>query len=133
MYKAKLCSFAVACMIGSIGLSPMTVLASETNTESITLSERDKDQEKKRAAFEEAIKKANEKWNTLTKEQKSEIYGLIENEMKAEMKLIDKFVEFGVMQKTDADSFKIHMMEKLNRLKESGEFPLFRQNGRKKQ
>lgn len=129
MYKAKLCSFAMACAIGLVGLSPVTVFASESKTESVTPSE--KNQKEKKAAFEEAMKNANEKWDALTDKQKSEIYILLENDMNAEIELMDKLVEFGIIKKEDADKFKIHMMQRMKKIKESGEFPLFGQQKQK--
>jgi polyhydroxyalkanoate synthesis regulator phasin len=133
MYKAKICSFALACMIGLGSLSPMYAYASETNTESVTLSENDKSQKDKKAAFDEAMKKATDTWNKLTDKQKAEVYSLIENEMKSEIKLMDKLVELGMINKEDAMTFKARMMERFKKLKESGEFPLTRQKGTKKQ
>lgn len=132
MYKAKLCSFAVACSIGLVFLSPVSTYAAETNTESVTLSEKDKDQKDKNTAYENALKAA-EKWNTLTVKQKAEVYALLEDDMKSEIKLINKLVELGLMNKDDADARKIHMMERLKKLKESGEFPLYRQKEKQKQ
>jgi ribosomal protein S20 len=133
MYKAKLCSFAIACIIGCTSLSPIYAYASETKTESVTLSEKDKDQKDKKAAFEEAMKKATEKWNALNDKQKAEVYTLIENDMKSEIKLMDKLVEFGIINKNDGSAFKARLMEKFKKIKESGEFPLTRQKGTKKQ
>jgi hypothetical protein len=131
MYKAKLCSFAIACMVGLVGISPMTTFAAETNTESATLSETDKDQKDKKAAFEEKMIQASEKWDSLTMKQKEEVYSLLENEMKAEIKLMNKLVTLGVMQKEDVEVFKAHMLETFSKVKESGEFPLLRQKCKK--
>jgi ribosomal protein S20 len=132
MLKAKFCSFAVACSIGLVCLNPLNAYAAETNTESVTLSEKDKDQKDRNTAYEDAIKAA-EKWETLTAKQKAEVYTLLENDMKAEFKLMDKLVEFGMINKDDADAHKIRMMERLNKLKASGEFPLYRQKNKQKQ
>lgn len=124
MLKAKLSSFAIACILGIMSIAPVYAYAAETDTKSITLSE--KNQKDKKAAFEEAMKKATEKWNTLTASQKADVYALIENEMKAEIKLMDKFVELGIISKEDATALKARMMERFSKLKESGEFPLAR-------
>lgn len=131
MYKAKLCSFAIAGMIGFASMAPITTFAAETNTESVTLSETSGDQKELRAAFEKKMQKANEKWKSLTAEQKNEIYSMLENEMQIEMKLMDKLVEFGVMEQQDATILRTYMMDKFNKLKQSGEFPLYRQKGNK--
>ncbi len=133
MLKAKLCSLAIACLIGCTSMSPISVLASETNSESVTLSEKNKDQKDKKSAFDDALKKASDKWDSLTEKQKAEVYALLENEMKAEIKLMDKLVELGVIEKEDANSIKVRMQDKLNELKKSGGFPLSRPNREKKQ
>lgn len=133
MYKTKLCSFAIACMLGCASLSPIYAYAAETNTGSVTLSENNQGQQDKRAAFDEAMKKATETWNALSEKQKAEVYALIENEMKAEIKLMDKFVELGLINKEDSLAYKARMMERFKKLKDSGEFPLTRQKGTKKQ
>ncbi|MDF2945118.1 MAG: hypothetical protein K0S01_3976 [Herbinix sp.] len=127
MLKAKLCGFAIACMVGIMGTSPITSFAAETNIESEKQSETNKDHKEKKAAFEEKMKAANDKWSTLTVDQKAAIYALIENEMQAENKLMDKLVEYGVMEKADAVIMKAHMAERFNKVKKSGEFPLLRQ------
>lgn len=127
MYKAKLCSFAIACMIGSVSINPIATFAAETNTESVTRSETNTNQNDKKAAFEKKIKEANDKWMTLTEKQKEEVYVLIQNEMQIQNTLLDKLVELGVMQKEDAVNMKALMLENFNKVKESGAFPLFQQ------
>jgi len=131
MDKVKLFGFAIVCMIGFVGISPTTTYAAETNTESVKLSETNKSQKDTKAAFEEKMKKANEKWKTLTAKQKEEIYDLLETNLQEQEKLMDKLVEFGVMQKEDVVIFKSRMLDKFNKLKESGEFPLLIQNHNK--
>jgi hypothetical protein len=126
MLKVKLCSFAIACMVGIFGFSPVATLAAQTDPESVTLTEADKTQKDKRAAFEEKMKKASEKWNSLTAKQKDEVYAMIESNMKSESKLMDKLVELGVMDKKDAEILKTNMTEKFNEMKQSGDFPFSR-------
>lgn len=135
MSKAKFRGFAIACIMGCVSLSPVYAFAAETNTESVTLSEKDKSQNQndKKAAFDDAMKKATDKWNTLTAQQKADVYSLIEDEIKSEIKLMDKLVDLGIINKEDASSFKARLMDRFNKLKESGEFPLGRQKGTKKQ
>jgi len=132
MHKVKLFGFAIVCMVGFMGISPITAIAAETNTESVTLSDANKSQKDRKAAFEEKMKKASEKWKTLTAKQKQEIYALLESNMQVEVKLMDKLVEFGVLEKEDVVNFKTHMLDKFNKLKESGEFPLIRQKDNKR-
>jgi ribosomal protein S20 len=133
MLKSKFYGFAAACMIGCIAISPVSVLASETNSESVTLSENDKDQKDKKSAFDDALKKANDKWDALTDKQKAEVFALLEDEMKAEFKLMDKLVDFGVIDKADANAIKTRMQKKLDELKKSGGFPLSRPKRERKQ
>lgn len=125
MNRTKLYGFAIACLLGVIGISPVTIFAAETNTDTITMTEKNNDHKGKKAAFDEKLKKAGEKWNALTAKQKNEVYTLMENKMKEDNKLMDKLVELGVMEKVDADAVKAHMSEKYEKVKESGEFPLF--------
>ena len=126
MRKTKLCGFAIACIVGFVGLFPVFTLAAETNTESVTLSDKDKNHKENKAAIDEKMRIANEKWNTLSIKQKNEVYTLLEGRMKEENRLMDKLVELGVMEKSDADTMKAHMLEKYNKAKTSGEFPLLR-------
>lgn len=133
MNKTKFCSIAIAFVIGCTSLSPITAYAAETNTESITLSQNEQGQKDRRAAFEDSMKKAADQWNTLSDKQKAEVYALIENEMKSEIKLMDKLVEFGIITKEDSSAFKGRMLERFKKIKSSGEFPLTRHRGPKKQ
>jgi len=133
MLKAKLCGFAIAGIIGCATFLPMSAYATETNKESVTLSENNNNHKERKAAFEESMKKANEKWNALTVNQKAEIYALIEEEMKAEMRLLDKLVEYEIISKEDASAVKGHLMSRFSEIKKSGEFPFMRQRGAKKQ
>lgn len=126
MLKAKLGSFAIACLLGCASLSPVYAFAAETNAESVTLSENAQNQKDKKASFDKAMKEATDKWNSMSAKQKDEVYALIEDEMKSEIKLMDKFVELGIIEKRDATAFKARLMERFSKMKESGEFPLAR-------
>ncbi|MDF2537211.1 MAG: hypothetical protein K0S76_232 [Herbinix sp.] len=132
MYQAKLCFFAIACMAGLVGFSPVVTLAAETDTESVTLSEKDRDQKDNKSAYKKKMKEANQKWDTLSSKQKEEVYALIENKMKAEINIMDKLVDYGVMTKEDADAIKNHMTAKFKKIKDNGEFPLMRMKDREK-
>ncbi|MDF2543086.1 MAG: hypothetical protein K0S47_2804 [Herbinix sp.] len=130
MYRAKLCGFAIACMVGYLGVNPVTAVAAETNTESVTLSDKGKQDEIK-SDFYDKMNKALEKWNTLSAKQKEEVYVILETEMKAELKLMDKLVSLGVMPKEDVENYKTNLVEKFTQMRESGDFPFFRQKGHK--
>ncbi len=126
MCNAKLCALAIACTVGFLGISSKTAFAAENNTEAVTLSEREKDQKDKRAAYEEKLAKAHDNWNALTKSQKAEIYSLLEAELNAELKVMDKLAEFGVLEREDADAIKFLMTDNFNKAKEKQEFPFAR-------
>ncbi|WP_033168623.1 hypothetical protein [Clostridium sp. KNHs205] len=126
MNKIKLCGLALAGFIGLTGLGTITVNAADTNTESATLSEVKNDRDSKDAAFDEKIQKAENAWQSLTKEQKEDIYALLEAEMDDEAKLLDKMVEYKVLDKSDSDRFKAFKTQKLKKLRENGEFPLMK-------
>lgn len=127
MNKLKLCGLALAGFIGLTGLGTITANAADTNTESATLSEvKNNEKDGKNAAFDKKIKKAENVWQSLNKEQKEEIYVLLEAEMEDEAKLLDKMVEYKVLDKSDADRFKAYKTQKLKMLRENGEFPLMK-------
>lgn len=127
MNKAKLCGFAIVSMLGLAGLNPIAANAANTNSESETITEANKDQ---KDAFDAKMKKASEKWNTLSTKQKDEVYAVMKDEMAVENKLMDKLVELGVFEKEDAASLKTFMEERYNKMKKSGEFPFSRKKGR---
>ncbi|MBH1940270.1 30S ribosomal protein S20 [Mobilitalea sibirica] len=131
MYKTKLCGFALTGLIGFIGLSPITAYAGDMSTKSITLSEKDQNNQDKKTAMKEKVQKAREKWNTLTDKQKDEVYLLMEKEMQSKLNLMDKLVKLGVMDKDEVDRLKVRMTEKFNHMKESGEFPFPRKSSHK--
>lgn len=126
MLKAKLCSIAIAGIIGLAGISPLHIYAADAGNESVTLSETKSNHREKKAAFEKKLKEANEKWNALTDEQKADVYALLEEEIQVRNRLIDKLVELEIMDSNDAKNFKAHMSEGYDKVKESGEFPIVR-------
>ncbi|WMJ87665.1 DUF2680 domain-containing protein [Anaerocolumna sp. MB42-C2] len=130
MDKGKLCSFAIAGMIGFLSISPITTYAAETKTESVTQSDNlNKNQDRK--VVEGKLKQASEKWNTLSAKQKEEVYSLLEEEMKVEGRLMDKLAELGILEQDDAEAMKSRVQERYHKIKESGDFPFIRQKGRK--
>lgn len=131
MYKAKLCGFAIACMVGFVGINSISSYAAETNTESATLSETNKSEKDNKAAFEEKMKIASEKWQALTAKQKDEVYTLLEKDLQTEIKVMDKLAKLGVLEKADVEIIKAHMLNRFKEVKESGELPLPRPKGKK--
>jgi predicted transcriptional regulator YheO len=129
MNKSKLCSFIIAGLIGFVGIVPMNTFASEVKTETKTQSET---KDEKDNNFNEKMNKASEQWKKLTAKQKDVVYALLQNQMNEEIKLMDKLVEFGVMDKEDAEKIQAHMLMRFKKMKESGEFPLMRQKSNKR-
>jgi len=66
MLKTKL--LAISCLVGILSISPISVLASETESVSVTLSE--KNQKDDKSAFDDELQKAKGKWDSLTDKQK---------------------------------------------------------------
>ncbi len=132
MLKARLFGLAIATAIAITGMSPVTAIAAEAKTQTIELSEKDKDQKGNRALLEEKMNNAIKKWNTLTTAQKNDVYALLENEIKAHNKVLDKLVDLEVMTKDDAAMLKAERMVRFNKLRESGDFPLMRPKGNKR-
>ncbi|MDF2951777.1 MAG: hypothetical protein K0S18_1360 [Anaerocolumna sp.] len=126
MSKSKFCSIAIAGMLTLVGIGPETSFAAQANTETETISEVNSIPQEKKAAMKEKLKQAKEKWGNLTANQKEEIYSLIEDRMQVEDKIMDKLVEYGVLEKEDAESNQAHIQEKYNKMKESGQFPFFK-------
>lgn len=132
MNKAKLSSFAIAGVIGLASLSPITTIAAEAKTESTTQAEiktDGNDGKEKKAEFDKKMKAAREKWNSLSQTQKSEVYTLLENEIKEHNKLLDRLVELKLLDQSDADNYKANHAARYQKIKESGEYPLFKGKG----
>ncbi len=132
MLKARLFGLAIATAVAITGISPVTALAAATEKQTIEMSEKDKDHKGNRALIEEKMNNAIKKWNTLTTEQKNDVYALLENEIKAQNKIIDQLVNLEVMEKEDAAMLKAERMVRFNKLKQSGEFPLMKPKGVKR-
>lgn len=131
MYKAKLLCFAVICMLGLGSINPGSVLAADTQKKAGSGQEISNNRKDNRTSFDEIMKNANAKWNSLSNEQKNEIYDLVEKELRVEMQLLDKMVELGVMEKNDVALIKNNMQMRLDNLRTSGQFPFVRQRSPK--
>jgi len=130
MLKAKLCSIAIAGIIGLSGISPLHIYAADAGNESVTLSESNTNHRNKKVAFEKKLKEASEKWMALNDEQKAEVYALLEEELQVKNRLVDKLVELEIMDSKDGENFKARMSDSYNKVKESGEFPIIRPKGK---
>lgn len=119
-------NIAVGSLVGLLGVGPIQSFESRANINS-NYSVIQYGQETEQEYYRERTQKAKENWNKLTKAQKEEVYKLVNNRLKENNKILDKLVEFGVMDKADAESIKNKRIEKFNSMKEAGEFPLSRQ------
>ena len=131
MLKTRLFGFAVACAVAILGVNPVTAFGAETDTQTVTMSEKDTGRKENQALMEEKINQSIQKWNTLTTAQKNEVYALLEEEQRAQDKLMDKLAALGVLDKNDVTRNKAERAEFLNRLHLSGEFPLLKHKGKK--
>ena len=134
MIKSKLCSLVIATAIGSMAWMPMKASASDTQEKPVSKTQVEASKEERKQqhdAFEKKIQKANETWKSLSKEQKNEVYALLESEVKIEIEVLNKLVEYNILEQTDADVIGQFMLERLNDLKKNEDFPLFRQDKKK--
>jgi hypothetical protein len=132
MSKTRLFGMVIALAVAITGMSPVSAFAATADTETVELSEKDKDHKGNRALYEEKMNNAIKKWNTLTTEQKKDVYALLENEIKAQNRILDKLVDLEVMIKEDAERLKAERMVRFSKLKESGDFPFMKLKGSKK-
>lgn len=82
--------------------------------------------------FEAEYKAAQEKFNALTDKQKEEIYDLYDKVNVAKLKLLDKYVEFGLLTKEDAEAMKTHMAKFSEKVREEQQFIGFKGMGHRK-
>jgi hypothetical protein len=119
-------------MLGSLGIKSTSVFAAETNTVTVTPSETRENQPSNENAYEEKFRKANEKWNTLSQNQKNEVYSLMELRLNTDLKTIDKLAELGVIQKEDADQLKAYKLSEFQKVKQKGVLPLLYRSNQKR-
>jgi uncharacterized protein YwqG len=131
MLKTRLFGIAVACAIAMFGLSPATSFAAETDTQTMTLSEKEDNHKGNRALFEEKVNKAIQKWDSLTAAQKDEVYTLLEDELKLQGKILNKLTTLGVIDKKDADMILSERTERMNKMRQSGGFPFYKQRNKR--
>jgi hypothetical protein len=71
------------------------------------------------------VEAAKSKWQTLTDNQKAEVYKLMDEKAASEIKIMEKYHELGIIDEGVLTRFKDKMKEKVATIKDSGEFPLF--------
>ena len=64
------------------------------------------------------------KWNALTDAQKNEIYALKEKASAIDSQIIDKYLEYGIVDQTTADNMKTMMNERNAQMRTDGQFPM---------
>lgn len=70
-----------------------------------------------------------EKWSALTDAQKEEIYALKEKASRINSQIIDKYLEWGLMDQNTADEMKAGLTESITRMRENGKMPFMRGQG----
>ena len=101
----------------------LTGYAKESTTEMPTppaLTEEQKGEKAKQ--FEAEYKQMQEKFSALTDEQKKEIYDLYDKVNVAKIKLLDKYVELGLMTDEEAKSIQKHMSDVSEKIRSEGQF-----------
>lgn len=72
--------------------------------------------------FEAEYKQMQEKFSALTDEQKKEVYDLYDKVNVAKIKLLDKYVELGLMTDEEAKSIQKHMSDVSEKIRSEGQF-----------
>ncbi len=85
-----------------------------------------KDFEQGDAQNEEQRAQAQSKIEALTDAQREELYALSEETQKINGKIIDKYVEFGVLDEARAEELKARIAEETAEIREEGRLPLVR-------
>ncbi len=67
--------------------------------------------EEQKQEFQAKYKEAQEKFNALSTEQKNELYDLYDKVNVAKVKLLDKYVELGLLSKEEAEAIQKHMAQ----------------------
>ncbi|WP_278475361.1 DUF2680 domain-containing protein [Turicibacter sanguinis] len=106
----KVISIFTACML--VGLGGINGQAAEKNDDVISVSQQlTEDQKAEMAKHEQKFKEAQAKFDTLTADQKKEIYDLFDKVNVAKVKLLDKYVEYGIISKDEAQAMQKYMAE----------------------
>ena len=95
-----------------VGLGGINGQAAEKNDDVISVSQQlTEDQKAEMAKHEQKFKEAQAKFDTLTADQKKEIYDLFDKVNVAKVKLLDKYVEYGIISKDEAQAMQKYMAE----------------------
>ena len=80
----------------------------------------DKMTEEQKAAMDEM----KSKWDALTDEQKEAIYGLNDQKTDIDSKIIDKYLEYGIIEAETAESMKNAFESQKENMRENGRMPM---------
>lgn len=69
------------------------------------------------------------KWNELTDAQRAEIYKIYEEKTNIDSKLIDKYLEFGIIDNETANSMKSNLTEEKNNMVNNKRMPMIGRGG----
>ena len=95
-----------------VGLGGINGKAAEKNDDVISVSQQlTEDQKAEMAKHEQKFKEAQAKFDALTADQKKEIYDLFDKVNVAKVKLLDKYVEYGIISKDEAQAMQKYMAE----------------------
>ncbi len=134
MMHKRLCAAGMALLMAACFNVPVGATAADDYEEySIDVANNEKEKpsdeerEKRIARMEASMKK----WESLSKEQKAEVYKLLEEEQSVNDKILDKMVALGVLDKEDAAEMKANIKDCLTKMKEEGRYPFGRPRPKK--
>ncbi|MGL4337311.1 MAG: DUF2680 domain-containing protein [Turicibacter sp.] len=112
----KIHSFAIAmALILTIGLTGQAQVGQPQPLTDNQKSEMVKD-------YEAKYQEAQEKFNALTDKQKKELYDLYDKINVNKLKLLDKYVEFGLVSKEEADVIRAEMGNRAQEMRDTSKF-----------
>ncbi len=87
------------------------------------------EQKEKMEEIRANMEASQEKWAALTDEQKEEIYALRENAADIDGQIIDKYLEWGLINEETADQMKERISEGIANMRENDRFPMLAGRG----
>ncbi|MDE5977560.1 MAG: YckD family protein [Turicibacter sp.] len=82
--------------------------------------------EEQKTEMQKQYAEMEEKFNSLTDEQKNEIYDLFDKVNVAKIKILDKYVEFGIMTEEEVEAIEEHMAKKSEEIRSEGKLVGFK-------
>lgn len=108
--------------LGSIFLAGVVSLTAYANEASQEVPAPKALTEEQKKQIEAEHQEMQEKFNALTDEQKKEIYDLYDKVNVAKIKLLDKYVEFGLLTEEEVKSIQEHLSEISEKMRTEGKF-----------